>query len=774
MNAPIDLDLSGTIRAGLRVYGQVQGVGFRPFVFTLATGLSLSGWVRNIGTGVEIEVQGTQADVDRFVHRLAHELPRAARIERIERETRRVEVNPAGFTILDSTGDVTATSISPDSTVCNDCLSDMFDPSNRRYRHPFTHCIQCGPRYTISARLPYDRVNTSMAAFAECPRCRAEREHAGNRRFHAQTNACPSCGPRLWLTNASGTVVQAEDAIAAALARLARGDILAIKGIGGFHLACDARNADVVRRLRERKAREEKPFAVMFANLASIAAIADVREPDAALLSSAQRPIVLLPKHKDCDAVLPGVAPQLASLGCMLPYAPLHFLLFHEAAGRPDGVQWLDSPQSTVLVMTSANPHGEPLVTDNAEALERLSGIADAFLLHDREILIRCDDSVVRTTRTGNAQFVRRSRGYVPSPVQLAINGSAGIAVGAYLNNTVCVARGGEAFLSEHIGDLETRMACTAFGTTVSHLLDIQQVEPRWVACDLHPDFHSTRFAHALADERGLPLVEVQHHHAHVAAVMAEHGLRRPALGLALDGFGLGSDGAAWGGELLLAEGGTFTRLGHLRPLPLPGGDRAAREPWRMAAAALFELGRRNEIAARFGPSSAAIVTMLEKNLNSPRTSSAGRLFDAAAGLLDVSKVTSFEGQAASLLEGLAAGFGEVAPLQQGYVITDGVLDMMPLLAVIAGMEDKRHAAALFHVTLAAGLADWVARTASACRVEDVVLGGGCFINALLSNALRSRLDAQGLRVFESAAVPPGDGGLSLGQAWIALQQLDS
>lgn len=774
MNAPTALDLSGMIRAGLRVYGQVQGVGFRPFVYTLATGMSLDGWVRNIGIGVEIEVQGTAAEVERFVHRLSHELPRAARIERIERDTRPLAENSAGFAILDSTGDLTATSISPDSSVCEDCLADMFDPSNRRYRHPFTHCIQCGPRYTISARLPYDRANTSMGAFFECPQCREERENAGNRRFHAQTNACPSCGPRLWLADASGIVVQEEDAVAAAVARLARGEILAIKGIGGFHLACDARNGDAVRRLRERKAREEKPFAVMFANLASVAAFADVREADAALLSSAQRPIVLLPKHAGCDATLPGVAPQLASLGCMLPYAPLHYLLFHEAAGRPDGVQWLDSPQSPILVMTSANPHGEPLVTDNDEALERLSGIADAFLLHDRKILIRCDDSVVRTTATGHAQFVRRSRGYVPSPLRLAIDGAAGIAVGGYLNNTVCVARRGEAFLSEHIGDLETRMACAAFGTTVSHLLDILQVEPRWVACDLHPDFHSTRFAHAFAAERGLPLVEVQHHHAHVAAVLAEHGLRRPALGLALDGFGLGSDGGAWGGELLLAEGGTFRRLGHLRPLPLPGGDRAAREPWRMAASALFELGHGDAIAARFGPASAAIATMLEKKLNSPKTSSAGRLFDAAAGLLDVSKVTSFEGQAACLLEGLAVRFGEIAPLQQGYVIADGILDMMPLLAVIAGMEDKGHAAALFHATLAAGLAEWVAQMASASRVEDVVFGGGCFINALLSSALRAHLEAQGLRVYEASAAPPGDGGLSLGQAWIALQQLDS
>ena len=775
MNAPNDMLLSRPLcRVGLHVRGQVQGVGFRPFVYSLASEMSLAGWVRNVGVGVEIEIQGLQADVERFLGRLVQELPRAASIASIEREERIVDPHERAFEIATSTADATCTAISPDSAVCEDCLGEMFDRANRRYRHPFTHCVQCGPRYTITTRLPYDRAHTSMAAFAECPCCKEERERPGNRRFHAQTNACTICGPRLWLTDSTGKVLDENDVIVTAVTMLSRGDILAIKGLGGFHLVCDARNRDAVHRLRERKAREEKPFAVMFANLPSIETFAEVRDADASVLASVQRPIVLLPKRKGCDDLLPGVAPELASLGAMLPYTPLHYLLFHEAAGRPDGMQWLDWPQPTALVMTSANPHGEPLVTGNDEALERLSDIADAFLLHDREIRIRCDDSVMRATSFERPpQFVRRSRGYVPSPIPLALGGAPGIAFGAYLNNAVCVARRSEAFLSEHIGDLDTRMTCSAFGTTVSHLLDILQVEPEWVAADLHPDFHSTRFAHAYAAERGLPLIEVQHHHAHIAAVMAEHGLRSRVIGVALDGFGLGSDGEAWGGELLLVDESGFQRLGHLHPLSLPGGDRAAREPWRMAASALFELGQRDAIATRFGTPSAAIETMLAKGLNSPKTSSAGRLFDAAAGLLGVKAVTSYEGQAAAMLEGLAAAFGEAEPIPSGHVIDKGVLSMMPLLERLTSIEDKGHAAALFHATFAAGLADWIVRMASAHGVREVAMGGGCFINSILSNALRTRLEAQGLHVFEAVSVPPGDGGLCLGQAWIALQQLE-
>ncbi|GAB3538430.1 carbamoyltransferase HypF [Noviherbaspirillum agri] len=758
------------MRLRVHVRGQVQGVGFRPFIYRLAAGMSLSGWVRNVGAGVEIEIEGAHVDIDAFVHRLRSEAPRAARIEHLSSAAIDPEGSGEPFRIILSTDDATSTSIAPDSALCDDCIAEICDPANRRYRHPFTHCIQCGPRYTITARLPYDRANTSMAAFEECPACREERELPNERRFHAQTNACRDCGPRLWLADSSGKEPHEGDVIAAALARLLRGEILAIKGLGGYHLVCDARNADAVRMLRERKAREEKPFAIMLASLVSLDEFVTCNEEDAALLNSPQRPIVLLPKRAGCDDKLAGIAPGLASLGVMLPCTPIQYLLFHEAAGRPDGSNWLESPQPLALVMTSANPHGEPLVTGNEQALEQLADIADAFLMHDRDILIRCDDSVIRPTAAGRApQFVRRARGYVPTPIALGIEGAPGLAVGPYLNNTICVARAGEAFVSQHIGDLDTRATCESFDATVAHLLDILQVEPQWVAADLHEDFYSTRFARAFAAERGLPVIEVQHHHAHIGAVMAEHRLSGPVLGVALDGFGLGSDGAAWGGELLLVDGASSQRVGHLLPLRLPGGDRAAREPWRMAAAALFDLGRHGEIVGRFGAQAAMIGTMLEKGLNTPATSSAGRLFDAAAGLLGIKPVTSFEGQAATMLEGLATAYGPVDPMPHGYSVDGMTLNMLPLLGRLADIRDVGHAAALFHATVVAALSDWIQRAVAAHGVGTIAFGGGCFLNRILSNTLRAKLEAQGIRVIESALVPPGDGGVSLGQAWVAL-----
>jgi hydrogenase maturation protein HypF len=769
------------VRTRVEVRGQVQGVGFRPFVHRLATGMALGGWVRNAGAGVEIEIEGPCAEVERFLLRLRREAPTAARIDHLSHTATASASAKENFVISPSTVAASSTFIAPDSALCGDCISEIFDPHNRRYRHPFTHCTECGPRYTITARLPYDRVNTSMAPFDECRACRAEREQPNQRRFHAQTNACADCGPRLFLTNAAGTELAPLDTIAAALTRLMAGEILAIKGLGGFHLVCDARNAAAVSRLRARKAREEKPFAVMLANLASVQQLAQASAQDAALLAGPQRPILLLPKHPGCDAGLSGVAPGLASLGVMLPATPIQYLLFHETAGRPDGTAWLAQAQPLALVMTSANLHGEPLVTDNLQALSQLNEIADAFLMHDRDILIRCDDSVMRSGAAGSTdsspQMVRSARGYVPAPIQFGRQGAPGLAVGAYLNNTVCVAGGGAAFVSQHIGDLDNRATCAAFDTAVSHLLDILQIEPQWVAADLHPDFYSTRFARAFASQRQLPFIEVQHHHAHIGAVMAEHQLTGPALGLALDGFGLGSDGAAWGGELLRVDGARFERVGQLRSLPLPGADRAAREPWRMAAAALFELGRSAEIVPRFGLPAAMLKAMLEQNLNTPHTSSAGRWFDAAAGLLAIKPVTSFEGQAAMMLEGLAAAFGEVEPMASGYVIKGASLDLLPLLARLADMRDARdigRAAALFHATLAAALSDWVARAAAEYGIENIVLGGGCFHNRILSDALRARLQAHQLQVFEAALLPPGDGGLSLGQAWVARHHFEN
>jgi len=763
------------IRRRLHVRGQVQGVGFRPFVYQLATDLMLAGWVRNDGAGVEIEVQGPHAELQCFLQRLRGEAPPAARIECVEQSHAVVGAADEFFAIAASVNGASTTAISPDSAICTECTRELFDPANRRYRYPFTHCVHCGPRYTITARLPYDRANTSMAAFDECAACRGEREQAGQRRFHAQTNACLACGPRLWLSDASGCeLATADAALAAATARLARGEILAVKGLGGFHLVCDARNAAAVRRLRERKARAEQPFAVMFANVESAQAFVQSNEAQNALLEAPQRPIVLLPKRPCCDALLAGVAPDLATLGVMLPCTPTQYLLFHEAAGRPPGVLWLAALQPTALVMTSANLHGEPLITDNRQALLQLATIADAFLMHDRDILVRCDDSVILPGAAPCApQLLRRARGYTPSPLPLSLAGAPGLAVGAYLNNTVCVVRGSQAFVSAHIGDLENRSSCAAFEATIKQWLDMLQVEPAWVAADLHPDFHSTRFARALAAQYRLPFIEVQHHHAHIGAVMAEHQLSGPVLGVVLDGVGLGGDGAAWGGELLRVDGACCERLGHLRAMPLPGGDRAAREPWRMAAAALHELDRRDEIAERFGTSGATIAIMLEKGLNTPRTTSAGRWFDAAAGLLGIKPVMSYEGQAAAMLEGLAASFGAVEAMAGGYRIEDATLSLMPLLARLANMHEVAYAAALFHATLAEALADWVVRSATDKAIDKIVFGGGCFVNRILSRTLRSKLEALDLQVFEAVQAPAGDGGLSLGQAWVALHQLN-
>ncbi len=758
-------------RRAIRVRGSVQGVGFRPFVWRLAHELSLAGWVRNDPSGVAIEVEGQGDALERFIARLAREAPPLARIDAIETRELRADLR-RDFDIVASGRGRVDTGVAADTAVCGDCLAELFDPRDRRYRHAFINCTNCGPRYTICRALPYDRANTSMAPFALCPSCGREYGDPASRRFHAQPNACPDCGPALALLDSGGRRLDEGDVVAAALARLRRGEIVAVKGLGGFHLACDARNASAVARLRDRKAREEKPFAVMAASTATLSALAEVRPGERALLEARERPIVLLRKKAGCDAMLAGVAPGIAWLGAMLPCTPLQYLLFHQAAGRPDGCAWLAGAQSLVLVMTSANPGGEPLVAGNAEALARLGAIADAFVLHDRDIVVRCDDSVVRAGGEA-AAFIRRARGYTPVPIRLAHAGPPVLALGGYLKNTVCVTRGDEAFVSQHLGDLDKPESCRALEQAVGHLLRTLDVEPAIVAHDLHPDFHSTRFARTFAAQRGLPAVAVQHHHAHIAAVAAEHRLRAPLLGLALDGVGLGSDGGIWGGELLRVEAGTAQRIGHLRELRLPGGDRAAREPWRMAVSALFELGRSSEIERRFGGRGGAILAqMLARGLNAPPTSSAGRWFDAAAGLLGVRAVCSYEGQAAMLLEGLAEAHGPVAPLAGACRIgADGTLDLLPLLAHLAAQQDRGYAAAVFHSTLAAALAAWVCAASERTGVRNVALGGGCFMNRILAANLRDSLAAAGLTVFEARQVPPNDGGIALGQAAVALDR---
>ncbi|HJW25382.1 MAG TPA: carbamoyltransferase HypF [Rhodocyclaceae bacterium] len=757
----------------IRVRGLVQGVGFRPYVWRLARDLGLDGWVRNDGEGVDIEARGGAAALAALLERLPREAPPLARIDTVESRPLAAADGAAGFAILESGAGSLATAVGPDTAICPECIADICDPGSRRWRYPFTTCTHCGPRFTVSRGLPYDRARTSLAGFPLCPACAREYGDPADRRFHAETTACPACGPALALVDAAGRPV-AGDPLAETLTLLAAGRIVAIKGLGGFHLACDARNPAAVAELRARKQREEKPFAVMALNPASLADFAAVGAAEAALLQSREAPIVLCPKG---GRELSGIAPGLAWFGALVPATPLHLLLWHEAAGRPAGTAWLAAPHPLLLVMTSANPHDEPLVTGNAEALERLAGIADAFLVHDRDIVVRCDDSVVRATASGLA-FVRRARGYVPVPIPLTEDGPPVLALGGYLKNTVCILKGREAFLSQHIGGLDNAAAIGFLEETVAHLLDILEVEPALVAHDLHPDFPSTRLAADFARRRGIPALAVGHHHAHIAAIAAEHGVKGPVLGLALDGVGLGPDGGLWGGELLRVDGARCDRLGHLTPLSLPGGDRATREPWRLAASVLFACGRGGEIAAftarRYpdcdGP---RLAQMLERGFNCPPTTSLGRLFDAAAGLLGLRAVARYEGQAAMELEGLAAAHGPVPALAGGLRRVDDAIDFSPLLSFLADCGDPAFGAALFHATVAAGLADWAARAAAAQGLTAVACGGGCAMNAVLMAALGRQLEESGIRLLEARRAPPNDGGLALGQGWAARRMFE-
>jgi hydrogenase maturation protein HypF len=773
----------------LRVRGVVQGVGFRPFVYRFARTLGLTGWVRNDGAGVEIEIQGGEAILDAFTQCLASEAPPLARVDSIEPEVIAPDLARTAFLILPSADSAVVTAIGPDTAICPSCLGELCDPDDRRWRYAFINCTNCGPRYTITRRLPYDRANTSMAAFPQCPHCEAEYAFPGDRRFHAEPNACPVCGPQLSLYEPHGVRALARDPVGETLRRLQLGEIVALKGLGGFHLACDAADGDAVTRLRVRKRRPHKPLALMFANLASVKRWARVSEAEAAALESPERPIVLLEKLPGFDRMFPGIAPGLDEVGVMLPYTPLQYLLFHEAAGRPAGAAWLADVQPLGLVMTSANPHGEPLVKDNDEAFERLADIADVLLMHDRDIVVRCDDSVLRLrpelpagphgAAGAGIQFMRRARGFTPLSLPLPDDGPAVLAFGAHLKATLCLARGREAFLSQHIGGLDNPAACAALDEVAEHLQSILSVHPAAVAHDAHPDYYSTQAALALAERLDIPAIAVQHHHAHLAAVCAEHRLEGPVLGLAADGVGLGSDGMPWGGELLYVDGAEFRRLGYLSPLPLPGGDRAAREPWRMACGVLHALGRGAEASPRF-PDQAVeqVLAMLQKGTRCPPTTSLGRWFDAAVGLLGICDTMSFEGQAAMLLESLARAFGDCLALPGSYYIDErpeaglSVLNLYPLLNHLADEDDAARGAARFHAGLVDGLAQWLGNAALATGIRQVVLSGGCLHNRLLAAGLRARLLARGLSVFEAQHAPPGDGGVALGQAWVARAQL--
>lgn len=742
-------DISQSERLRIEVRGAVQGVGFRPFVWGLARDLGLAGWARNDEGGVTIEVEGAQTAA--FLTHLETRCPPLARIDAIDIVPLATQ-GDTGFELRESVkGGSIKTVIGPDAATCQDCLDDIFDPGNRRHGYAFTNCTHCGPRYTITRALPYDRAQTSMAGFQQCPQCQTEYDTPEDRRFHAQPNACPKCGPQL-----SHNVDEILEALEA-------GKIVALKGLGGFHLAVDARNDAAVKRLRALKQRDAKPFAIMVSGLASARTLADVSWQEARALEDRARPVVICqaaPSH-----LSEAVSNALPSVGLMLPYTPLHYLLFHASAGKPVGTQWLKDPQALALVMTSANLSGEPLVTDNGQARQALAQIADMIVTHNRDIECRADDSVVRVI-DGAPRYIRRARGAAPEPIALAKELPPTLAVGGHLKNTLCLTRGKEAFFSQHIGDLDSLSTYAFFEETLEHLIQILDVKPERIACDLHPDFLATRFAR----DSGLPLVPVQHHHAHVAAVLAEHHIQGPCLGLALDGFGLGHADESWGGELVLADGVTFKRLGHLLPLAQPGGDAAARAPWRMAASALHAMGEGDRIASYFAeePGAPMIAAMLEKQINSPLSSSAGRLFDAACGLLNVLPNASFEGEAPMHLEGLVT-----APnvLTGGWALTKhGVLDFRPLLRAL--MRCDKHAGAnVFHGTLIAAFSAWI----GACINTEglprrVALSGGCFQNKVLAEGLISTLTAQGIKAYLPKAAPCNDGGISLGQAWIAGQ----
>jgi hydrogenase maturation protein HypF len=756
------------VRKAIEVSGIVQGVGFRPYIYRLARDRQLAGSICNTAAGVSIEVQGPPGSVDDFLARLSAEAPPLARITNVT--VREVPCNgDRDFQIVTThRGEPVCTLISPDVAVCADCLREMFDPADRRFRYPFINCTNCGPRFTIVRNIPYDRPFTSMAVFSMCPMCQAEYEDPRNRRFHAQPNACWECGPRAELWDVDGKPsLKAEDPIAEAGARLQRGEVVAIKGLGGFHLACDATNHDVVRLLRERKRRVEKPFAVMTADLHTAERLCELDDAARQVLLSPQRPIVLLP-WREGTAIADAVAPFNRYLGVFLPYTPLHHLLL--AVGH-----------FPALVMTSANLSEEPIAIANHEAVRRLRGLADCFLVHNRDILLRCDDSVTRIS-DGRSRQLRRSRGFVPVPVFLREELSSVLAVGGELKNTVCLTKGRQAFLSQHIGDLENTESYSFFEQAIEHLQRILEITPLAVAYDLHPDYFATRWA--LAREE-LPQVGVQHHHAHIASCMGENHLEGRVIGLALDGTGYGTDGRIWGGEVLLADYRGFQRVAHLAYVPLPGGEAAIREPWRMALSYLvrhfgcdFVCGL--PFAQSLPPSSLKILLqMMEQGINSPLTSSCGRLFDAVAALCGIRRQVNYEAQAAIELE-MAIGNSrdtdlypfELVPEGQGWIIDTRVMfeallhDMKQGVAV-ADISRR------FHNGLAEVLANVASRLRNDCGCDRVCLSGGTFQNAYLFTSLCDRLEKAGLRVFSHSEVPAGDGGLSLGQALVAASTLD-
>jgi hydrogenase maturation protein HypF len=752
-----------TVRAQIIVRGIVQGVGFRPFVFSRASGRSLNGRVLNNSTGVLIDLEGDPSDIDHFVHELESNPPPLSSIESIERLEQLVPLDYRDFQILESDSEgQKLVSISADVATCDDCLNELFDKGNRRYRYPFINCTNCGPRFTIIENVPYDRANTTMRDFQMCDACRAEYENPLDRRFHAEPTACELCGPRLHLLDAQGKEIVG-DAVTAAIDLLSRGEILAIKGIGGFHLACDALSEDAVARLRGRKFREDKPFALMARSVAAIQPYCNMSGHEIELLKSPSRPIVLLERKKD-NSIPNAVAPGVKTLGFMLPYAPLHYLLL-ESSDRP-------------LVMTSGNISDEPICFRDDEAGERLQGIAGYFLIHDRPIHIRTDDSVVRSFND-REMVLRRSRGYAPAPIRTAFEFERSLlACGAELKNTFCLARGQNAFVSHHIGDLENLETLRSFTEGIEHYQRLFDVDPEVVAYDLHPEYLSTKFALALD---GVPTkIAVQHHHAHVASCMADNLIDGEVIGVAFDGLGFGLDGKLWGGEFFVADFCDAERVAHLANVPLAGGAKAIKEPWRLAATYLQRTfgDEFTELKLPFVGRLdhnrwSTLKSMIEAGVNCPETSSMGRLFDAVSGLLNLRSSVNYEGQAAIELEGIADPLAtelyefriEGEEIFAEPVIQRAVEDL--LQGAPAGQISAR-----FHLSVARLILNVAQRVREEQHLNRVVVSGGVFQNMWLLDRVTQLLRKNHFEIFSHSRVPTNDGGISLGQAAVANARL--
>lgn len=772
----------GIVHRGIVVTGVVQGVGFRPFVWRLAHRHGLAGWVENTPTGVAIHVQGEVSAVDTFCTALEEEPPPLAAIDRLELIDLPIDGSRTrGFVIHETAhADRAATvAVPPDMATCAACLADVDDPANRRHGYPFTNCTDCGPRFTIITALPYDRPHTTMRAFTMCAACAAEYADPVDRRFHAQPNACPTCGPTVWFTTPGDphgvaetremACVSGNPAIEIARGRLRAGDVLAIKGIGGFHVVCDATNHSAVERLRERKHRVGKPLAVMVATIEQARACAVVDDQEQRLLESRERPIVLVRKQHASGLLAEGIAPGNDFIGIMLPYAPLHHLL---CAGMPP------------LVMTSGNVSEEPIAFTNAAAAARLGPLVDGFLMHDREICLPCDDSVVRCVG-GAVLPIRRSRGYAPLPIRLGDDGPTVLAVGGELKAAICLARGREAFMGPHVGDMGNLETLEAMDRSVQHLLHLFAATPDVIACDMHPGYLSSEWARRQAEARGIPIVAVQHHEAHVASLVAEHGMEgRPLIGVCFDGTGYGRDGTIQGGEVFTVQAGVISRVAHLRPFALPGGDASIREPWRVALALLDAagIGWHDHLSPCRVASAAdrrLLYRQLETHLNCPATTSMGRLFDAVAALAGIKQSITYEAEAAMNLEARAAqaiDVGDAYPLPLEAAARDQesplVIDWRPAIGAVvhdvtAGVE-AAVIARRFHEGVVRMIVDVCGQLRIATGISTVGLTGGVFQNALLVTLAMAALRHDDFDVVVHDRVPPNDGGLALGQAVLA------